>query len=550
MIKKLILTVATFLSLCTFVAAKPLNLNQILEGTCRIGVPGAYGTGTVVAHRRGRFYILTNAHVVGNNKVARVEFFTKGNKTLPLRGDVIWKAHRVKTDVDFAVISIRDSALSTWQPRVIPLAPRTFNMKRGQYITSAGCPDARWPSAFEGAILKDVGNRLLFTPPPVGGQSGSGLFVHVPDSKGELHTRIGAIITWRIGQGGFDKRGFDLATGGAIPMSTLYNALEGKVQSTRNIPANWQTIEYKIPWFNKALGSDGKYYHVRMDNGKLEAKNLPEHIKIIRWPVQEVRNPSNRQFPPINGYSIDSLFGFNTYGNHYSVGGTPYIPDTSNGYPGYPGLNNYGDDNKTEELEDKIKDLENQITGLQYDKERLASEKQQLTLKLQTKNQEVSNLYSELEKLENAGGNNEDKIATLVGNINEREKEIAALTVIINNTGTAMKAMEKEADDVLFQRNVATGGTLFSILSLLGWFLWTRIGRSKIAQGIDKIQDELQDKVEDFVGPEQAQNFRDWLEMLEKRILDGIEERLNNSNKEKATNGSSLPTDDSGRIIK
>lgn len=287
-----------------------------------------------------------------------------------------------------------------------------------------------------------------------------------------------------------------------------------------------------------------------MDNGKLEAKNLPEHVKIIRWPAQEVRNPSNRQFPPINGYSIDSLFGFNTYGNHYNVGGTPYIPDTSNGYPGYPGLNNYGDDNKTEELEDKIEDLENQITGLQYDKERLASEKQQLTLKLQTKNQEVSNLYSELEKLENVEGNNEDKIATLVGNINSREKEIAALTVIINNTDTAMKTMEKEADDVLFQRNVATGGTLLSVLSLLGWFLWTRIGRSKIAQGIDKIQDELQDKVEDFVGPEQAQNFRDWLEMLEKRILDGIEERLNNSNKEKATNGSSLPTDDSGRIIK
>ena len=95
-----------------------------------------------------------------------------------------------------------------------------------QSFITAGCPHSSWLRAMEGHILK-VSDVIFFTPPPMPGQSGSGIFVHIKE-EGETNTKLAAIITWHIKYHYLKKDGYPNSIGGAIPMKNLHSAIENK----------------------------------------------------------------------------------------------------------------------------------------------------------------------------------------------------------------------------------------------------------------------------------------------------------------------------------
>ncbi len=202
-------------SISTLGVAKPLTLDETLEATCRVEVQNARGSGTVMYKSNDKYYILTNAHVVGNARNAHISFFNYGVKSDPVPAKVVWR--KMGQGIDFAIVTVDVSSLGNYKPRIIPMVPPNYKVTSNQYISSAGCPRGAWAVAWEGHALNSNNGRVLFQPPPVGGQSGSGIHILWKDKSGELHTRLAAVLTWRIGD-----------EGGAIPVSTLYNILQGK----------------------------------------------------------------------------------------------------------------------------------------------------------------------------------------------------------------------------------------------------------------------------------------------------------------------------------
>lgn len=235
-----------FLCLLVPVTAKAevLNANQILESTCRVTAGQYFGSGSVIKHENGKFFILTNAHVVGNNNTVYLEFFKNGRKTLPFPGEVVWKQFKEKTSMDFAIVSIDEKYFGKYPPRVVKLAPASVKALDG-YVMSAGCPGARWPSAFEGFIIREESDRILFYPPPLGGQSGSGLYIFAKDSAGQWETYLKGVVTWRIGGGVPGKTtqmGYEMNHGGAASVDVLVSAYGGQVAEPASIPDNYETV--------------------------------------------------------------------------------------------------------------------------------------------------------------------------------------------------------------------------------------------------------------------------------------------------------------------
>jgi hypothetical protein len=266
------LTAFLFLLVALFATnayARPLTLNEILEATCRIRVTLASGSGTAVFIDDNYVYVLTNAHVVGNNKNASVEFFPKGKQTTAFSGKVVWKAYQNRTDVDFAVIAIDKRQFGDKLPRIIPLLPQRHQLKGSEYIASAGCPRAEWAKAFEGHFTGLEGSRILFIPPPNPGQSGSGIHVNVKHENGKTYTYVGAVLTWQIAK-----------KGGAIPVSTLHQLLRSRQgYKPQPIPISYRYVaDYKY-----ALGEDGIYYGINKDAYGRESVTLPPHKKGLRF---------------------------------------------------------------------------------------------------------------------------------------------------------------------------------------------------------------------------------------------------------------------------
>jgi hypothetical protein len=288
--KKIIL--ALFITLCftSSLFARPLNLNEITQASVRVSTGSSWGSGTCVYFDGKSYYILTNAHVVGNSPTASVEFFSQGWKTSFISGSVIWKRFEQMTDVDFAIVKIAKEKLGEYRPRVIPLLPAKYTVRSNEYIASVGCPEARWAQAFEGRFIGGDDSRLLFTPPPRPGQSGSGIHVIMKAENGEYYTYVGAIITWLIGNSsGKDANGFDIAQGGAIPISTLYRVLDNRTNYKPNkVPSHYQYVNSNradhVHYY--ALGDDGTYYLMKTnENTGRRYANVRTGVCIIKWGI-------------------------------------------------------------------------------------------------------------------------------------------------------------------------------------------------------------------------------------------------------------------------
>ena len=505
-----ILSASLFFFLYSPASAKFLTLNEIGEASCRVNADDSRGSGTSIAHDKQFVYVLTNAHVVGNSQRATCEFFRYGRKTSPLAGEVIWRAYSEDRVLDFAVIRIPKSLFGSMPPRIVPLAPANHVVNKDDYIASAGCPQGRWLQLWEGhALSTGSQSRVLFTPPPLGGQSGSGVYTII---KGNTH--LAAVLTWRV----------DSDKGGAIHISNFWRAIKGEVNENKfdKIPSSWKfaqdgsspkakKIESKLVRKRAyyALGSNGYYYLQTFKDGiQWKSVVIPsehENVKVVQWnvlldvecpfgicpPFIPPRNPRDPPPSPDPDFTI------------------PNPGDNPDGAPGGDGEGqnpfgkvppNYTPDESTS----KIKDLENRIAELEKERVELEGTIKELNNSIKSKLAEIESLKQDsegnrgrIQRLEQEISGHLSSLDVLNGNLSQKNKELEGSLLIIKNLKSDAEA---GIEEVTVQRNRfgwlsgGLGGVLLWIFSLY----WKLRGKEKVK---DVVEDLVDDNEEDGVAP-------------------------------------------------
>lgn len=556
--KRLILT--ALLVLCLFCtsqaqAAQMPTLNDMLDATCRVSTGYSYGSGTCFYYQHGQYYILTCAHVVGQQSKIRLEFFLDGQKTSYLPGTTVWRKKVSGKPIDFAIVTIHEKYFGAYPPKVIPLVAKEYEIQKGDYIASAGCPSGRWAVAWEGTASKTTTSRIVFHPPPVGGQSGSAVFVMVKNADGEHELRIGALITWRLGSIGSTKNkfGFESAKGGAIPISILYEVLAGKNVRYEHISPIYFREVAKQASGGYAVGNDRQFYRMTFANGKLYS-TAPEGVKIVEWGVdvpgteEEMGLFFNRRrhlFPPKppvkpNVPLPDDGDSPKPYGN---------LPDFSVPVE-LPSV-------KIDKLENEISTLKRQNTDLATELTEVQAAKVALQEQVASSTAELATLNEQLTTLRGSVDATETTLAEVEGQIVTTTAELEALQVQLANKGIEATQLEQELVDAqavaqTLELDLTTEQTKTSeanssattmtwtstslgvILTLiLGW-LGVGKWRGRLVKGAAKLLDTSVDKVEDAIegtaatalGDDTAAYLRDKVEGLEDIITSKLESIL------------------------
>lgn len=192
--------------------------------SCRVNASGARGTGTFIGSVGESAYILTNYHVVTTSSKVSVDFWTNSERET-LEGKVVWRYYDADLPADFAIIELNAKSLkNSINPPFVALGGKDAKPSINGFIVSSGAPDGRFTQAWKGKVLDYFnGSTVLFSPPPVPGQSGSGILEYKGD---ELF--LTGVLTWLIGEKGRDE-----SKGGAIPVSNIYIAAKrGKLAPT------------------------------------------------------------------------------------------------------------------------------------------------------------------------------------------------------------------------------------------------------------------------------------------------------------------------------
>lgn len=218
-IKIFILTALGFVTFANTIGAQDFRRAETFEdawsASCRVCVSSARGTGCFVGTVGNTAYILTNYHVVTNDKTARLDFWTNGRME-SVTAKVALKAYNQGMPADFALLTCDAQELKVIDPPWVALGGADASPSVGAQIVSSGAPDGRFPQCWKGQVLEYYnGKTAIFSPPPVPGQSGSAICEYV---DGELF--VTGILTWLIGE-----KGRDDSKGGAIPISNLYKAI-------------------------------------------------------------------------------------------------------------------------------------------------------------------------------------------------------------------------------------------------------------------------------------------------------------------------------------
>jgi cell division septum initiation protein DivIVA len=483
--KKLLISLVILLFSGSILWGKPLTLNEISEAGCRIEVKANvggsflhdFGSGICIKEDADNIYILTNAHVLGLAEYAYVDFFRLGYPSTKMVAKVIYKARKLNTDIDFCVLSLAKSEFGQYPlPRIIPLAPKDFTPRKGFYLASAGCPEGRDLVMWQGYILTSTSSKILFTPPPQPGQSGSGLLVLIQGSNGEWYTRVGGLVTWRIKNQATDG---NFVMGGGIPIARLYDVMEGQVKAekmpTRYIPISAAAStdickNCNRPKDEHALGSDGKLYCISIKDGKPSVV-LPTGILIEKWPVQ--CGPKGCPTDP----NFTGIFGFK---RPFQQPQQPQQPQPLQPQPALPpNLPNFGE---------PWPGLENPTTPQPSQSIQLPNDDSVARLK------EIADKYAKLQK---QNQEYEDHIKDLESQLNGGL--VAQTTSLI-----------KESP---WWSTIGAG-----LLGGIVYALWSLFGRRILARKIDSVEDLIQQKIASMWGKDSAKEVRG--------LLDGIDEAL------------------------
>ena len=549
--RSLVLSFVVFFAICTSgVHAKFLTLNEIGEASCRVRVSSAAGSGTSIAEDDDSIYVLTNAHVVGSNKSATCEFFRYGRKTTRIPGSVVWKSHNERTVNDFAIIKLQKSAFGDYPPRIAPFAPVDHQIKQNDYIASAGCPQARWLQLWEGHALSDAGrDRVLFTPPPLGGQSGSGVYTVIDGD-----TYLCGVLTWSI-QG----------KGGAIHIGNFLRAYKGETSDdyfNEKVPRTWEYISTTIEVTAVtrkayyALGDNGLYYMQNFNSeGWKEEVTLPvghEYIKIKKWNViLEVQCPGGRCPPIINpnrppspgpspGPAPDNGGG--------GGGKNPYGTLPPNLGPDFGG-NDEGGKGQIDDYKKKIETLEQQIRQLTTERNTLNQSITDLNSSLSEQTSTLERLKKDLERLKSAKDIDNDQIDSLnnrimrlngsvlqqISNMVDLEEDLKRKDEALGSLNGEYEILQGQTQQVKTQRNIlgwlfggtTTGVTVWGLLS----FYWKWRGKRKVKNIIEdrfdpeEITDVIGGKIDD-IEERRTGDLRGLADYLQDKLESTIENQL------------------------
>ena len=501
-----LLSTCLFFFLSTPVSAKFLSLNEIGEASCRVNAEDARGSGTSIAQDKQFIYVLSNAHVVGNSRRVTCEFFRYGRKTAPLDGEVIWRAYSEQRVLDFAIIRIPKSLFGSMPPRIVPLAPPTHIVNKDDYIASAGCPQGRWLQLWEGhALSTGSQSRVLFTPPPLGGQSGSGVYTMI---KGNTH--LAAVLTWRVDD---DK-------GGAIHIANFWRAIKGEVNENQfqKIPATWKFAgQAETP---KAKRLEGKTvrkraYYARASNGyyylqtfkegiQWKSVTIPnEHkdVRIIEWNIlldiecpfgicPPFIPPQNPRPPPPSNPNPDIPFPNPDENPDGSPGGDG---DGENPFGKVPP--NYVPDDtqaKIEDLEKRIKELERERVELQGTISQLNDDIRSKLQQIQSLTQDASGNRDKIEQLQAEISKHLADLQGLNGTLSKKEKELLGSLSTIEDL---QKSAQAGIDEVKTQRNqlgLFSGGIGAVLLWVFSMY-WKIRGRKKVDDAFNPDKTEVVD---------------------------------------------------------
>jgi len=552
--KWLIVTIAAIAMMfcATNVDARPLSLNEISQAVCRVKAGTTMksaGTGTCIGETPdgSAYYVLTNAHVVDNHKTAKLEFFKGGYISKQLTANVEWRAYQRGSDVDFAILTVTKAQFGEHPPRIIPLAPEGYRPTTGHYIAAAGCPSARWVQSWEGHITMDRSSRILFAPAPVGGQSGSGITVLVQGKDGEWYTRVGAVLTWRIGEN-------SNVQGGAIPVSTLYNVMRG-THAAYEVPVSYTEVAAKY-----ALGSDGKHYRIYLDSsGNKTVRMDNPNVNIISW-----RGCGRPNCPAGCGSSGSPSWGSNPWGAPHPnpspdwrrpsptptptpTPGNPYgVNPPSIGAP-WPGTTEKPKEEPKQEPEvvpqvpvepekpeipevpeNPLPPLSQELDELGQKYNKLAQEKKAIQDKLDALEADIlaqatKDQDAERQRLE------EEREAALAAKAKaEAEAAAAAAAEEAAKAKAAAEAEEEVAEEtppptfigrVKEKINGFFGGVLMASGIGIVVLIWNKFLRKKLIQKIDNIQDFIQARLEKKWGKALAAEARDAMEGAEDALL-------------------------------
>ena len=481
--RKFLIFLTTLAVVCyaSILYAKPLNLNQIFEAACMVSTPSGLGSGVCYKQDSSNFYFMTNAHVVGQYKDVKINFWRNGVKSIDVSGNVIWRKWQRDTDIDLAIIQVPKISFGAFPPRVIKIVKEDFKFRPNDYFATAGCPNGSWLLGLEGNIEKVEDHKIYFMPPPANGRSGSGLFAIVTDANGEQHTRLAAIIAWRL-----DNILGGRSLGGAIPISTYYN-LQNNTHQPTTITANYTPVGLSD---THALGSDGKYYPIHKNQEGREYANHPPGVEIICWPKMgrfEIKPPRKSPDP------------------------VPIDPQTP--FSNQPPSINYGEEKSqqpkidTSKLEQQIQQLKEQVESLQnkvqtlestiVDKDKLIVEYKAEINQLSNKIQEFEtirlNLVDKIKELNLAEGPMKEALAEAnakaeqaiqeAQQLDEKSDRLVVQVQNANNLITELK-QEKESteevkEDALVQRNVSATLLGVGVAGWISWLLW-KLARYKL----------------------------------------------------------------------
>ena len=223
--------------------AKPLTMDEALEGVCRVNTNEGRGSGTVFQEDEDKYYILTNGHVVGSARRGHVEFFQDGYKSAMIPFKTEYTAYEDGTALDLSILSVKKKYFGRFPPRVIPLAPKGTLIRANDLVIAGGCPSAQWACSWKGRVLRNHGATISFNAAPIGGQSGSGVLINIKDDGGELQTRIGILLAWRVGDGAWTDDG-PTDYGAGLSLRQIYSIIEGNGQG-HPIEASYNVVYEK-----------------------------------------------------------------------------------------------------------------------------------------------------------------------------------------------------------------------------------------------------------------------------------------------------------------
>ena len=210
----------TVLALSLSIArADEYNMSEVMRAVVRVESKRTYGSGTVFSESKKGYYILTNAHVVGDSDNVDIDFFVLGKHHKRVKGKVTWKHLDERRHIDLALVTVLKSKLGDHKPLVIKLAPKNVKVDVGDPIFSMGFPHARWPMGWFGRVIKD--SRIMhFHPTPFAGQSGSPLLTIIKSK-----TYIIGVIGWKIWEDRVKDTGKLGGYGVAMHVSVLYDLI-------------------------------------------------------------------------------------------------------------------------------------------------------------------------------------------------------------------------------------------------------------------------------------------------------------------------------------